>query len=78
MVFSRLKFEKSLLLLLFSFIFHSKMIVHIAERAKQNILLKIIYVKLHSSMWKLLLDFPAAVINFSPFRELQVLEMITL
>ena len=42
MVFSRLKFEKSLLLLLFRFIFHSKMIVHTAERAKQNILLKII------------------------------------
>ena len=40
------------------------MIVHRAEKDKINILLKINLVKMHSSMCKLLLDFPATVINY--------------
>ena len=62
--FSRLKFEKRLLLILLSFIFRSKMIVHTAERTKQNILLRTSQAKSHSSMFKLLLDYNAAVINY--------------
>ena len=51
------------------------MVVHTAEK-KKSIFLKFNCVKSHSSMCKLLLDFPAAIIIFfSPFREVQGLEM---
>ena len=82
-----LKFGKSLFSRkFFSFIFRSKMIVDTAKKGKK-ILLKVSLVKSHSSICKLLVDFPAAAINyvysslwslvkdFSPLRELQGLEM---
>ena len=50
------------------------MIVHRAEKDKINILLKTNLVKMHFSMCKLLLDFPAAVINYFN-KLLQGLEM---
>ena len=40
------------------------MIVYAAENDQKNILLKISWVKLHFSMCKLLLEFPAAVIKY--------------
>ena len=66
MLFRKLKLEKGLFNnTFFRFIFRNKMIVHTAEKNQiKDILLKINWVKSNSSMYKLLLEFPAAVINY--------------